>query len=53
MKEKAHRTLTLHWDGEQFVVTETREHLIIRLERVPDIDLKVPESWEIELKRTD
>lgn len=53
MKQPVPRTLTLHWDGEQFVVTETRGHLIMRLERVPDIDLKVPESWKIELKRTD
>lgn len=53
MKEKAHRTLTLHWDGEQFVAMETRNHVIQRLERITDIDLKVPESWKIELKRTD
>ena len=53
MKQPAHRTLTIHWDGEQFVATETRNHIIVRLERIPDIDLKVPDAWKVELKRTD
>jgi len=53
MKQPALRTIAIHWDGNHFVVMETRNHIIQRLAQIQDIDLAIPDSWKIELKRTD
>lgn len=50
MKQPDLKTITIHWDGKQFVLMYTRNSLIEKLVEIGDIDLKIPDEMKKHLK---
>lgn len=50
MKQSDLKTITIHWDGKQFILMYTRNSLIEKFVEIADIDLKIPDEMKQHLK---
>ena len=53
MNGNAIRQIQIHWDGKQFILIQSRNHIIEQYTELADIDLKIPNELKQYLKTGD